>query len=127
MRRLSAIFKLGFYLEFFPLPFRAILGEIVEDLVEIVDAVDERLLADEEDDDLELGFGESISSRVGVGGVDSLLRDGPGFGVDSLLCDNRCSVCVPTSMVVCVPTVWVGLRVKAVGAGRFGTFCWIDE
>ena len=81
------------------------MAETVEDLVETVDVVEARVL-DDDDDDLELGvFGESISSRVGVGGVDSLLRDGPGCGVDSLLRDNRFSVCVPTSMVVWVPTV----------------------
>ena len=77
------------------------MGDFVEDLAELVNVVDEHEL-ENDDDNLEL---KSISSCLGLGGVDSLLRDGPGCGVDSLLRDNRFSVCVPTSMVVCVPTV----------------------
>ena len=85
------------------------MGDFVEDLAELVNVVDEREL-ENDDDNLELKvFGKSISSCLGLGGVDSLLRDGPGCGVDSLLRDDPgfglgFSVCVPASMVVWVPT-----------------------
>ena len=74
-----------YFFDFFPFPFlRAALDDFVEDVDDLVDVVDERGVEDD-DDDMELGvFGEPTSSCIGVGGVDSLLRDGPGCGVDSL-------------------------------------------
>ena len=60
------------------------MDDLVEDVDDLVDVVDERWVEDD-DDDMELGaFGEFTSSCVGVGGVDSLLWDGPGCGVNGV-------------------------------------------
>ena len=80
---------------------------------DLVNVVDEHGVEVDDADDLELGelgvLGESGSSCVGVGGVDdSLLRDGPGFGLGEAGSPSRdvpgfglgACVCVPASVVV---------------------------